>query len=234
MKEKFNFNQNLLKLTSIVSMTIDHAGKLLFDSQDVFGTHLGRIAMPIFAFLLVYNYLYHTKNPINYIKRIFLFGIISQVPFIMAFNLPPIFLNILFSLAFIALTLMVTGNKVKTSNLGYYLVILGLLALYLLIRKFNVPLHFEYGFTGLAFGVSIYTFLVHRTPDYFAYTLIFLYLLNESVVSFILLMIYLPPIFFLANKNMRELRFVSSYKFLFYAYYPLHLLLLVLMSKLIG
>ena len=44
--------------------------------------YLGRISFPLFAFLLVEGYL-HTKNLKKYYKRLIIFAIISQIPFML-------------------------------------------------------------------------------------------------------------------------------------------------------
>lgn len=97
-------SQELLKYVALFLMTTDHAGAILFGNYE--GVHLstilGRLVFPIFAYLAIYNYLYHTKNKKRYIKRLFIFAFASQVPYFFAFyEVQGRFtLNVLFTLGF--------------------------------------------------------------------------------------------------------------------------------------
>ena len=51
---------NQLKLIALISMTIDHIGFMLFPRVKILRV-IGRIAFPMFAFLIVEGYFY-TKN----------------------------------------------------------------------------------------------------------------------------------------------------------------------------
>ena len=91
-----------LKLIAIFSMLIDHAGATVIrtiwqspvTSSSVSQSQLwseiykasrsiGRIAFPIFCFLIVEGFL-HTRNVWRYARRLFLFSLISEIPFDLA------------------------------------------------------------------------------------------------------------------------------------------------------
>lgn len=62
-------------------MLCDHLGKIFF--RDLVGLqYVGRLAFPIFAFGVAQGYL-HTKNFGNYLKRMVVFALVSQVPYTM-------------------------------------------------------------------------------------------------------------------------------------------------------
>lgn len=88
-----------LKLIAIITMLIDHTGatviraiqrhpavvsdaKLALMWQQIYDVSrdIGRIAFPIFCFLLVEGYL-HTHDVRKYAGRLFLFALISEIPF---------------------------------------------------------------------------------------------------------------------------------------------------------
>jgi len=79
--------QELLKYIALLLMTTDHAGAILYGHYEGLhlSTMLGRLVFPIFAYLVIYNYLYHTRSKKKYIKRLFVFALISQIPYHFAF-----------------------------------------------------------------------------------------------------------------------------------------------------
>jgi len=72
-----------LKMIAAVTMLIDHTGYIFFP-QYVFLRIIGRIAFPIFAFLIVEGFM-HTRNVKKYIYRMIAFALITEIPFDFAF-----------------------------------------------------------------------------------------------------------------------------------------------------
>lgn len=70
---------NFFKIVAMITMLIDHVGYLFFPNIIMFRI-IGRIAFPLFAYLLVTGFL-HTKNINNYLIRLGIFAIISQLPY---------------------------------------------------------------------------------------------------------------------------------------------------------
>lgn len=107
-----------LKIIAVISMFIDHADKV-FNTQfllmqytdlDIKTTYklaeltsdIGRIALPIFAFFIAEG-CRNTRNIKRYIIRLLIFGLISEIPYQLAFRqAAPLefeFTNVLFTLA---------------------------------------------------------------------------------------------------------------------------------------
>jgi len=66
-----------LKLIALISMLVDHIGGTF---PQYFGTEfrvIGRIAFPIFVFLVAEGFR-HTKSPVKFLTRLFVFAIISE------------------------------------------------------------------------------------------------------------------------------------------------------------
>ena len=77
-------NGFILKIIAILTMLVDHTGAILFPEQMIF-RNIGRIAFPIFVFLIVEGF-YHTRNIRKYEIRMLIFALISEIPFDLAFS----------------------------------------------------------------------------------------------------------------------------------------------------
>ena len=73
------FDGTGLKIMAMVFMVLDHVGDNFFPEQTWMRA-LGRIAMPIFAFCVAEG-LCHTRDKMKYLRRMLIFGLISEVPF---------------------------------------------------------------------------------------------------------------------------------------------------------
>lgn len=79
-----NTDTNLLKLVAMITMAIDHSGKMLFAAYPVMRL-IGRIAFPIYAYCLAVGVIY-TKHPLKYVSRMILLALISQPIYAVALN----------------------------------------------------------------------------------------------------------------------------------------------------
>lgn len=84
MTEKVNrpFSASALKIIACVTMLIDHLGLVVFGNAMLLRL-IGRIAMPIYCFLLTEGAI-HTRNKAKYIGRMLLFAFLSEIPFDLA------------------------------------------------------------------------------------------------------------------------------------------------------
>lgn len=242
MVNKFKINGFQLKVIALISMTVDHIAGVLFaiGEYNVFdvGTAtdqmiyfyaraIGRIAFPLFAFLLVEGFV-HTKNFKKYILRVFIFAIISQIPYNLAFGdtifymerfLPSfLFGNVLWTF-FFGLIMMYLLEKVEKKGFNVfiriilYFLVVGVFAIF--GRILLIDRH-EYGI------ITIGTFYLLRKIR-----------INQALSALITLIPQQPflayasiPLIILYNGNKGK-----SSKFLFYIFYPLHLLILYLIRE---
>lgn len=77
-----NRDTNLLKLVAMISMLIDHTGKMFFPQYRIMRI-IGRLAFPLYAYCIAVGGVY-SKSKVKYLSRIMLIGLISQPFYAMA------------------------------------------------------------------------------------------------------------------------------------------------------
>ena len=115
-----NRNGDFLKFIAMLTMLIDHIGFLFFPSQIVWRI-IGRLSFPIFAFLIARGYRF-TSSKTKYAGRLFVFGLISQIPYLF---FVPGKLNIMFTLFVGLIIIEVYESKYQLASIpllfiGYF------------------------------------------------------------------------------------------------------------------
>ena len=99
LKKPFGLTSNQLRGLALFFMLLDHMWATIVSGQ-LWMTCVGRLAFPIFAFLISEGYA-HTRDVKAYAKRLFWFGVISEVPFNLMIMSSPVFpfhQNVMFTL----------------------------------------------------------------------------------------------------------------------------------------
>ncbi len=205
-------------------MLIDHVGMLFFPEHLLFRV-VGRISFPIFAFLIAEGF-EKTSNVRRYLFRLLAFAAISQVPyslFMQASGLSSIRLNIFFTLSAGLLALMVF----KRLPVAYSIPSIVLLSI---VAEFA---SFDYGIYGILTVLASSLFLRFRAIGFLV--LLGLPLLRTTVEflsGFLSIQIYATlsaPFLMLYNgERGRQLP-----RLFLYGFYPVHLLVLLLIWFLI-
>jgi len=214
----------VLKWVAIVAMTSDHVGILFFNHIDIFRM-FGRWAFPIFAFVLVYNFMYHSKDKERYIKRIALAALLFEPIHFMVFQNHYAGLNIFFiytlALSILYLYELVQDDKKTDRKKEVFL---------LVFVGFSILLsqYIEYYISGLLLTISFYFTL--KDKRFIVVTILFLIVLNAPATKYIIATLMLLPIAYLITKINIS---VPRLKYFFYFYYPLHILLLSVVVNII-
>jgi len=210
----------MLEWIAIITMLIDHIGYEFFPGDLTWRT-IGRIAFPIYTFLLVRG-LTLTRNRSTYFKRLVGIAVLAQIPFTLLFEIYT--LNVIFTLLYGA-SAVVLYEKVSRIWGIFILVILGLIMLP--ISDFT-----DYGIYGYLLFL-LYYFLKEKSVALLIghISLDVLYSLNyfgswHSIQSF---SIFATIIIIFKN----YLPKVKIPRLFYRAFYPAHLLILYLLSLLI-
>lgn len=220
----------VLKLIAIITMLIDHIGAVLYPEIRWLRL-IGRIAFPIFPYFVAEGF-YKTSDVKKYLKRLFIFALISQVPFYLAFK-EPTHLNIFFTL-FISLYAI---SKYDDTKNNIYIVLSGLVAeligadygFYGVLTVFIFYKH-HYDFKNMVKN-QILLNIIYSGLNVIGYMVIggnigIIKILNLSLQSFSLVSLIL--IWFYNGKRGFNL------KYLFYTFYPVHIFILYLIDKFKG
>lgn len=208
--KSFGFlNSFTLKIIAVVSMLIDHIGYIFYPGEPIFRA-FGRLAFPIFCFLIVEGF-HHTRSHLNYLTRLTVFALLSEIPFNLAlwgsiFNLQH--QNVFITLA-LGLASIFCLEEMNTKRIYVLPLILTWGAAYVL--------NCDYGIGGVLLICMYY--LTRETPviRIILCTLI-LYIFFGSFELYGL--ISMIPITLYNGKRGPHI------KMLFYWFYPVHLLVL--------
>lgn len=209
-------NVLFLKTIALATMIIDHYGAIFQSGHNIYRI-IGRIAFPVYCFLLVEGY-FHTSDVKKYGKRLLLFAIVSEIPFDLAFYGKVGFAhqNIFFTLFIGLAAIYFIENKEGKYNFDKSLVIAaaGILAMVLSV---------DYSIMGVIYILSFY--FTRNLPKkrqllYMSGIMLFINLMSSPLQQFSLLA--LPIIYFYNGELGQKNKFLQI---MFYAAYPLHLLL---------
>ncbi len=230
-------SSNILKIIAIVTMLIDHIGATIIlgfyladqSNESLFLLYnvsrgIGRIAFPIFSFLLVQGFL-NTHNVKKYAFRLFLFALISEIPFDLAFYgkvFESEFQNVFFTL-FIGLIMIWSidsyGKMPQTKRMIYSVLIFFSSIMIVEILKT------DYAATGIILILTLYLFNYKRELQCTAACVVFLTQMTQLNTYFIvgILLSFIAIYFYNGNRGR------SINKYVFYAFYPMHLLILYML-----
>ena len=215
-----------MKLIALVTMIIDHVGAVFPEAAPGWFHLMGRIAFPIYVFLISEG-ARHTKSPGKYLGRLFVFGLISEIPFDLAFwGNTANFLehtNVMFTLFFGASAIFAV-RAFEDGFPGKPWLSLIYLPAAAAAAGLAGWLGTDYGWAGVLMIIGVYA----AKRRYAQAAVLFTGFLHfYSWPSLFFAALSLVPVFLYNGKRGPRL------KWAFYAAYPVHLAILVLIRRLI-
>ncbi|MDD6327315.1 MAG: TraX family protein [Lachnospiraceae bacterium] len=246
---------NKLKWIAMLIMMIDHIGygllgPIISAHPESYGTVdnlrltplvivyyamrlVGRIAFPIFIFLLIQGFLY-SHDRIQYFARLLLFAVISEIPFDLVFSISTkqlnkgkiiefAYQNVFFTLAFglLLITIIDVFRKIPQKGSASYVVV-GTLCIIILLVVYG--LQPDYGVIGALAILAAYCF--KNDPKKMTAACVTVLLLSSQME----ITAYLAIVLVGQYNGSRG----KGNKWVFYLFYPIHLLMIVGIRILIG
>ncbi|WP_026498776.1 TraX family protein [Butyrivibrio sp. WCD2001] len=217
----------MLKIIAMISMVFDHVGDMFLPGV-MWPRMIGRLAMPLFAFCIAEGYI-HTRDKKKYILRLGIFALISEIPFDLAFDgkigLGHQNIMLTFFLSVLALKLFdIIRGEVKEDT-GKYSVEKSICGTLVIIAMAFIALLVKADYTVFAI-ISVFLFYVFKNSKHFLRTgvgVAFL-ALTRTMGYYCTTGLSIIPLLLYNGKRGRGL------KWLFYAFYPGHLLILYLIK----
>lgn len=231
-----------LKIIAYVTMFIDHVGAFVilpyeeanletmgykmmrfWDISYDICRSLGRIAFPLFCFMLVEGF-FHTHNKWRYLSRLLIFSLISEFPFDLVHKDTTIWAqqSVMVTLS-IGLLVLILMDKIRSTSLPESL---RSLLMFVPVACGALLAHYgkvDYGFKGILVIAALYLFYPLFHTERIAFVLgggiLFFWQWMTKASRVFASLSYIPLLFYNGQKG-------RSAKWFFYLFYPVHLLLL--------
>lgn len=227
-----------IKLIALVTMLIDHIGATIvltmIGKHGVTGANkafyyflrgVGRLAFPLYIFLLLQGF-EHTRNRVKYLSRLFAFALISEIPFDLAFMIPKeavksghivesLYQNVFFTLCIGLIAIMLIDEvhrRYGYSNKATVLVLIIVISAALL----GDIICCDYGLFGVLAIIVAYKYRDNLVKQMIMICIVLA--LSNPVEA-----VALIDVILIRNYNGKK---GLNVKWLFYLFYPVHLLLL--------
>lgn len=210
-----------LKMIALFTMITDHYGAIFQNNIYIYRI-IGRIAFPIYCFLLVEGY-FHTSNVKKYAIRLLIFALISELPFDLAFynKIEFVHQNVFFTLLIGLIMMYFLDNKQTKYKLNNTIIII-------VASILSLVLSVDYNIIGIIYILAFYYTKSYSKSQRFIRVAIIMFLTNFLSVTIQQFSLLSLLILYLYNGELGpQNRFLQI---LFYVAYPLHLILFYIFS----
>ncbi len=233
-----------LHIMGMIFMLCDHLWGTIVPGNDWL-TCIGRLTFPIFAFMIVEGY-FHTRNLKKYVKRLFIFALISEIPFDLAMGSSvfyPIHQNVLWSFL-IAIGLMHLNEKAKASQKLWKRILTGC-ATVILGYILGIVTMVDFYHAGILTVLVFYFFRQGKWWSYIGQFVCLWYINMEMLGGFSYMITFMGQTLFVPRQGFALLALIPIWlyrgkkgyhskwlQYFNYAFYPVHLLILGLIKVL--
>lgn len=229
-KSRIGISGGTLKIIALITMIIDHATAIFVPEQcvywNVIGRGIGRLAFPIYCFLIVEGF-FHTRNVKKYMARLFLFALISEVPFDLAFYNTAYHIghqNVFFTLGMgILLMYLIQIVRVRIDESQKAIKGALFVVVYLAVFAAVWVLKTDYSVNGLLMILMFYLFHGNKTSVSIV-NVMMNYLMEPGGIQLYGAFSVVPIWLYNGKKGI-------SLKYFFYVIYPLHLLVFYMIKQ---
>lgn len=248
-------SSSALKIIALICMIFDHTQVVFYQYTPIWFRLIGRLSFPIFAFLTAEGYKY-SKNINRYLLRLFIFALISEIPYDIVFQNGTVFdlynleinyfssSNVMFTLFLGVLSIYIYENLIKYNLNKFFSVIIIILFSYI-----SYFISCDYG----QFGVLLIFFIYiskNRMIKIFTMFIFFILKYWSIITEYITrlfdikyfgydvyadnynLMIFIFTVFSLFFIYLYNGKRGFNLKWIFYLFYPVHLIILIFIYNL--
>ena len=231
-----------LHIIAMVFMLCDHLWGTIVPGNDWL-TCLGRISFPIFAFMIVEGY-FHTGNLKKYVKRLFLFALISEIPFNLAMGsrlFYPVHQNVLWSFL-MAIGFIHCNEKAVKSGKWWKRAVTAVVSV-IMAYLLGIITMVDFYHAGILTVLVFYFFRNKKWYNYIAQFICLWYINMEMLGGYSYQLNILGQTYFVARQGFAMLALIpiwlyrgrqgyhtKAFQYFCYWFYPAHLLVLGLLK----
>jgi len=228
MESTLSLNQNQLKIIALITMTVDHIGMLLFPDVLLFRI-IGRVAFPIYAYMIAEGCTY-TRSRGKYLAQMASLAALCQLVYFFAMGSLYMCVLVTFSLSIGLIYAIDFGRSRKGI---FWAAPVGMVALVFFLTNLlprllpGTDYGIDYDFWGVM--LPVFAYLGVSKKDKFALFSAGMILLNRSFggMQWYSLAALLPIYLYDGTRGKKKM------KYLFYIYYPAHLVALHFLSQIL-
>lgn len=180
-KKTIEITSFTLHMVAMVLMLCDHLWATVIPGNDWL-TDIGRIAFPLFAFMIVEGY-FHTRSMKKYVGRLFVFALISEIPFnlVMGSSLfYPLHQNVLWT--FLLAVFLIWLNELAKKKGKLWLRLITCIGTLCLAFVLGLVTFVDYHYAGVL-TVLVFYFFRGRKWWQFVGQAVCLYYINVEILS---------------------------------------------------
>lgn len=239
--KKIDITSATLHIMAMLFMLCDHMWATIIPGNDWL-TCIGRIAFPIFAFMIVEGY-FHTGNLRKYVIRLLLLALVSEIPFNLMYSsswIFPFHQNVIWTLL-MGLGLIHVNECVGKRGKSIFCIFIGAITV---VVGFFVGLitMVDYNGVGVLTVLVFYFFRQRKWWSFFGQLVVLYYLNVEVLGGFYYEVSILGMNFQLVQQGLALLALIPIwlyrgrqgyhskwFRYLCYSFYPMHMLLLYIL-----